>query len=208
MRGGIAEERVVRFAKPQVGRSAEDAARPVPTRAIGLRAAAVAATVLACAGCGERTPDVSKTPAGIPHAAQDDRSERTLDVSKTQNRDGLVYELDSQTPFSGKVVEAWPNGRKKSETTYKDGKRDGLLVVWYESGQKKGEGTNKDGKLQGLATTWYENGQKKVEGNYRDGKLEGLFTEWHENGEKKSETPYRDGNIVAATPERDSASSQ
>ena len=50
------------------------------------------------------------------------------------------------------------NGQKKSEATYKDGKRDGLFTTWYDSGQKKSEETYKDGEPDGLLTHWYMNG--------------------------------------------------
>jgi antitoxin component YwqK of YwqJK toxin-antitoxin module len=40
-----------------------------------------------------------------------------------------------------------PNRKKRYESTYKDGKKDGLWTDWYENGQKRYEGTWKDGYL-------------------------------------------------------------
>ena len=47
-----------------------------------------------------------------------------------------------------KNIEYHPNGIKKEEGTYKDGKKDGLWTYWYENGRKRSEGTFKDGELK------------------------------------------------------------
>ena len=41
---------------------------------------------------------------------------------KWVERDGLMYEGDSETPFTGVAVEKHENGQKAAEETYKDGK--------------------------------------------------------------------------------------
>ena len=61
---------------------------------------------------------------------------KTVDASKLVERDGLMYEGDSETPFTGGVVAKHENGQKESEGTYKDGKEDGPATRWYENGQK------------------------------------------------------------------------
>ena len=136
-------------------------------------------------------------------------------------RDGFYYTKDTNQPYSGPVfslddkgrniIESnledgemisykkimwYEDGKKKSETTYKDGKKDGLFLQWYENGKKQEEGTFKDGQPDGLLTLWYENGQKKQEGTYKKGKKEGLFTFWYENGQKKGQGTFRDGDII------------
>ena len=55
------------------------------------------------------------------------------------------------------------------------------MTDWYENGKKKVESIYKDGKRDGLVTNWYENGQKKYEGTYKDGKLIS-FKMWNEDG--------------------------
>ena len=51
-----------------------------------------------------------------------------------------------------KHIKYYPNGNKKEEGTFKDGKKDGLWTWWYENGQKKKEVTYKDGKQEGIET--------------------------------------------------------
>ena len=81
---------------------------------------------------------------------------KTVDPSKLVLRDGLMYEGDSETPFTGVAVDKHENGRKKSEATYKDGKIVGLATAWHANGQKSREATFKDGKEEGLWTEWDE----------------------------------------------------
>jgi len=41
-------------------------------------------------------------------------------------------------------------------------KFEGLITICYKNGQKEFEGNFKDGKLDGLCIIWDENGQKKL----------------------------------------------
>ena len=115
--------------------------------------------------------------------------EKRIDRKKLQERNKLLYEVNSETPFTGIVVEWYDNGeplnrQKKSETHYKDGKKNGPVTLWYENGQKEVEGTFKDGKADGLVVGWYKNGQKMYEETFKDDVSTGNATAWYENGEK------------------------
>ena len=50
---------------------------------------------------------------------------------------GLKHHPDTKKLYSGKVFINHLGGKKESEGTYKDGKRDELWTSWYENGQKK-----------------------------------------------------------------------
>ena len=67
---------------------------------------------------------------------------------------------------------------------FKDGKKDGLWIYWYENGQKASRKTYINNKKDGKWTQWYENGQMKSEGTYKDGK-EISSKEWNEDGSVK-----------------------
>ena len=54
------------------------------------------------------------------------------DLSKLVERDGVRYEGDSETPFTGVAVAKYANGKKKSEATVKDGKHCVALAVLNE----------------------------------------------------------------------------
>jgi antitoxin component YwqK of YwqJK toxin-antitoxin module len=93
-----------------------------------------------------------------------------IDVDKLVERGGLLYEVNSDKPYSGPAFSLYENGQKEEEVTYKDGKPDGKWIRWYENGQKIREGTYKDEEFDGKWTEWYENGQKAAEGTLKDGK--------------------------------------
>ena len=86
------------------------------------------------------------------------------------------------SPYTGKSYKLHPNGQKYTETNYKDGKEDGLDVMWFENGQKAMEVNWKNGKQDGLLTTWHEDGQKWIKENYKDGeKVSAKY--WNSKGE-------------------------
>ena len=121
-----------------------------------------------------------------PQTQVDEPSVQAVDASKLVKRGGLIYERDSETPFTGVMVKNHENRQKAIEATYKDGKQEGLATTWYENGQKWSEATYKDGKQEGLMTGWYDTGQKAIEATYKDGKA-GSDTKWDEEGNEIKE---------------------
>ena len=71
-----------------------------------------------------------------------------------------------------------------SEFNFKDGKEDGVLMVWHENGQKRGQFNYKNGKEDGVWAKWHENGQKAAEANFKDGEgVLGSVKFWNSKGE-------------------------
>ena len=102
-----------------------------------------------------------------------------------------------------KHIEYWPNGQKKEEGTYKDGKKDGLWTYWYENGRKRSEGTFKDGELKRITDWDFYTGVKKNETHFsgvdRKGRpiLDGKLTVWHRDGQQKANVEnYKDGKFI------------
>jgi len=89
--------------------------------------------------------------------------------------------------WNGLMIKWYENGQKKSEETYKNGKRDGLSTLWFDNGQKKEEGTYKYGEKDGLWTYVYKNPYKKIEGTYKYGEKDGLWTYWDYDDQTKYE---------------------
>ena len=87
--------------------------------------------------------------------------EKTICSDKEgQTRNGLVYLLNQEEPFTGKNICKYENGQKSEEGNYLDGKRDGKWTWWYENGQKWLEANYKDGKMR-RRSEWNENGTPK-----------------------------------------------
>ena len=132
-------------------------------------------------GCGEKP--VADVKPEEPVAETKPELEG-VNQDELEEREGIYYFKDSDTPYTGKVYGLYENGQKKAEVNFKDGKRDGLELQWYENGQKQFEANFKDGKPDGLNLGWHENGQKKAEGNWKDDKVvEGSRKFWNSKGE-------------------------
>ncbi len=123
--------------------------------------------------------------AGAGTAIRSDQAER--------REDGLTYEINAETPYTGLVKGVYPNGQKWSEANFVKGKLEGLYTEWWENGQKQAETNIVDGKKEGLETAWWKTGKKKSEQNFVNGKPNGPVTGWYENGQKKSEATFVDG---------------
>ena len=96
------------------------------------------------------------------------------------------------------VVDGFHSEEDDSAGIMIDG-REGPWALWYDNGQKWQETTFRDGKEEGLRTEWNDNGQKEFEGLLREGGREGLFTTWHENGQKQLEETYLNGTRTSGT---------
>ena len=55
---------------------------------------------------------------------------------KLVERRGIIYEVNSQTPFTGSSVSYHENGQPEEKTYYKNGKQDGLKEIFNTKGQQ------------------------------------------------------------------------
>ena len=95
---------------------------------------------------------------------------KTIDAKKISCSNYTYFETNSEVPYTGKIVEYYENGQKKSVISVKDGKEHGLKTAWHENGQKRLEQNWKDGKWHGLWGLWFENGEIVLERYYENGK--------------------------------------
>ena len=103
--------------------------------------------LLVVGGCSAKTVEVAEPEAVAVQSPEAANVEdvKTVDIEETEVRSGLRYRLNSETPFTGTLVQNYENGQLKSEGTYQDEKRDRKQTRWHENGQKKSETTFKDG---------------------------------------------------------------
>ena len=77
-----------------------------------------------------------------------------------EESEGIVYLRGSDAPYTGKAYELYPDGQKKQEGNFKNGKRDGLIVLWHENGQKMAESNYRNGnKIEGSEKFWNSKGE-------------------------------------------------
>lgn len=104
-----------------------------------------------------------------------------------------------------KRITRYIDGTIKSKEILKNGKREGLSVLYHDNGEKKSEVRYKNGKKDGLFAWWnefkeptvageYENGRILWEERYRNNKQIVHFTEWwHGTNIKKIISKERNG---------------
>ncbi len=76
-------------------------------------------------------------------------------------RNGLVYKINSEDPFIGKVIGHYNNGQESMVATFKNGLKSGKCVWWHKNGQKEKEGYYINNKPHGNVKKWYSDGSEK-----------------------------------------------
>ena len=139
------------------------------------------------------------------------------------DRGGLLYEVNGQKPYTGKVFDLYKsNGNKKVEGYYRKGIKNGKWTYYTEIGNGKYKVKYTDGTYTvavftdslgndytGLPITnlteqdgtyLYQEEDKydfskfsNIFATIKDGEPDGLFIYWYENGRKRSEETYKDG---------------
>lgn len=119
------------------------------------------------------------------------------------NEDGSVHiiyvyrddEIEEEFPKNGTFEVYWPNDIKRSEYTYKNGKRQGSFKEWFNQGEwRNEERVDEYGNrypFQKLYGT-----QLRREGSYREGKLHGEVITYNEDGSIKKKANYEMGELV------------
>jgi antitoxin component YwqK of YwqJK toxin-antitoxin module len=108
-------------------------------------------------------------------------------------RDGLLLDGESGPPFSGVVVDLYPEGGRMSRTPVSTGQPDGLSEGWFTNGVKQVEERFVGGVSHGLRTKWHPNGEKASEATIVEGRIEGVFRRWDTNGYLAEEITMQGG---------------
>ena len=125
--------------------------------------------------------------------------ERIEDKSKLEARDGIIYVIGENKPYTGTFIDKYKNGNLYEKIRYKDGKVHGKHEVYYKNGQLESIRFPKNGKNDGEFKNYYENGNLRTEGMYKDGKNDGVSRMYYENGQLWRESKYKNGVQVAPT---------
>ena len=108
----------------------------------------------------EKVLEVKKEVKTEEHIAENKPKLDGITLKELEFRGGIWHLKGSDTTYTGKVYWLYPNGKKKQEAHFKDGKHDGLIFVWHPNGKKKLEGRGKDGKMvEGSAKYWNSKGE-------------------------------------------------
>jgi antitoxin component YwqK of YwqJK toxin-antitoxin module len=130
-----------------------------------------------------RRPSPSDSPTKNPEVL---RSELIL-------RDGRLFCMQGTNPFTGLMVEYYPDHVLRSRSMISNGLLQGLSEGWHTNGQLEVQEYFRDGVSHGLRTKWYSDGARMSEGTIIAGKHHGTFQRWYENGMLAEEIQMQEG---------------
>jgi len=106
-------------------------------------------------------------------------------------------------PFSGVAFEKYPNGRLLRAMDLKDGKKNGLLLLWYPDGAPQMSAVYRNGILNGRFLGWYANGSVIYDLMLNNGTFAGdsLLDEDESRATTDSEDSEREGPDNDQSPE-------
>jgi antitoxin component YwqK of YwqJK toxin-antitoxin module len=96
--------------------------------------------------------------------------------------DGRWYRQGQTNPFTGLMVDRYPNGALVSRCQVSNGLLNGASESWYTNGQMQTREYFKDGVSNGQREKWHENGRLLSQAKIAEGKVTGTFRSWHDNG--------------------------
>lgn len=117
----------------------------------------------------------SRSRLDVPPVAEVLRAELEL-------REGRLYRRGEAAPFTGVMIERYPEGALLSRSSVVAGRLHGLSEGWYPDGQLQVRETFVHGVSHGLRTKWHPNGATQTVATIVEGQLHGRFLRWHENG--------------------------
>jgi antitoxin component YwqK of YwqJK toxin-antitoxin module len=141
----------------------------------------------------------------------------SVTIDDLVERNGLYYKKFTDVPFSAKVtggsrqgsfkngkkegawVRYWENGQLKDKNNFKNGKREGTSVAYHDDGQLNEKGNYKDDKKEGAWIHYWKNGQLGLKGNFKNGKEDGVFIAYHRDGQLRGKGNLKNGKQEGAT---------
>jgi antitoxin component YwqK of YwqJK toxin-antitoxin module len=110
--------------------------------------------------------------------------------------DGVLCRTNNGAPFTGHLVEKYPDGSLKSRATLDRGLLEGPSEGWHTNGVLQITETFHKNLSDGVRTKWYPSGAKLSETTLVRGKMQGVFHGWHENGQLAEEIMLKDDQPI------------
>lgn len=105
--------------------------------------------------------------------------------------DGRLCLRNADVPFTGVMIEVYPDGSPKTRSRLREGRLEGPSTGFYPDGEVQVQEMFVEGVSHGARIKWHPNGVKASEAVIRDGQLHGLFRRWYENGVLAEEIEMR-----------------
>lgn len=128
-----------------------------------------------------------------------------LPVSQVTEQGGLVYREGDEEPWTGGVVEPFPEstpgvakGVFMRRSEYRGGVLHGTLREWAPAGVLILEKEMMDGKANGSVRSWYPSGLPRDSAGFAADALDGVLRRWFESGQLRLEQEFRRGHAHGA----------
>lgn len=131
---------------------------------------------------------VADEPVAAPTAA-------VVPLSRLQ-KDGDLHLLNG-APFTGTVVDIYPDGARKARFQLVDGKADGAWAEWYPDGAIRFYSEWRAGKGEGPFVYFHPNGEISERVTARADIWDGVAEGWHPDGTKAFERVYQAGTALS-----------
>lgn len=131
---------------------------------------------------------LASEPAATPTAA-------VVPLSQLQ-KEGDVHLLNG-APFTGTVIDTYPDGARKARFEVVDGKADGAWAEWYPDGAIRFYSEWRAGKGEGPFLYFHPNGEISERVTARADIWDGVAEGWHPDGRKAFERVYQAGTALS-----------
>ncbi|HXK80987.1 MAG TPA: hypothetical protein PLO05_02370 [Bacteroidales bacterium] len=143
-----------------------------------------------------------------------DTSEKNLQTEITDTLASVYFKEIVKTHSSGKPAKVqyfdtssnnkvlkheiryYQNGKKEMEGAYKNGKRHGKWIAWYDNEVVWSIGYYKQGLKHGKSEVYFPNGEVRYEKNYVNDTADGTWLFFDENGNPIGKVVYQKGEII------------
>lgn len=105
--------------------------------------------------------------------------------------------LLNAAPFTGFVVDTYPDGARKARFHVVDGKADGVWAEWYPNGAIRFYSEWRAGKGEGPFIYFHPNGEISERVTARADIWDGVAEGWHPDGRKAFERVYQAGTVLS-----------
>ncbi len=138
--------------------------------------------IFSLCSCEKKTTEIEQIFVEIPENIV------VLADTMLSKRQGILFY--AQKPFSGFVIDKYPNEKLATQNGYLNGKLEGRQEKWYPGGLKMEIRFYHDNRKVGKHTGWWENGKMKFEYFIKNDIPIKTHREWYPNGQLFSLSNY------------------
>ncbi len=117
-------------------------------------------------------------------------------LSELQVRKGIHYEVNKESPYTGKFISEYSNGQIKKQGNFKKGILNGNYKEYYSNGQLKTSTVYKNGIINGIYSSFYENGEPKAKLQFLNGEYDGLNIIYKTMFTNYQELKFLNGKVI------------